>query len=163
MPTKFVTKLAFSRDDVAVADKLESAFESLLRSLKVNDSVIDAMWLNEITDWAIFTDHAQDEQQLRKCSKAFGVDTEFTHQREMAKLIGAWRQAKAQSEVKTAADAAARAHGEPVTILTMDWNSFMEKSVSPSDQTSATTNCWPRATSKSSKRVSPKTVQKRKG
>ena len=27
----------------------------------------------------------------------------------------------------TAADAAARAHGEPVTILTMDWNSLMEK------------------------------------
>ena len=89
------------------------------------------MRLCEITDRAVFTDLAQDEQQLRKCAKAFGIDTtdeaEFPHQREMAKLIGAWRQAKAQNEVKTAADPAARAHGEPVTILSMDWNSLMEK------------------------------------
>ena len=89
------------------------------------------MRLNEITDRAVFTDLSQDEQQLRKCAKAFGFDTtdeaEFPHQREMAKLIGARRQAKAQNEVKTAADAAARAHGEPVTILSMDWNSLMEK------------------------------------
>ena len=39
----------------------------------------------------------------------------------------AWRQAKAQSDVKSAADAAARAHGEPVTILSMDSNSLMDK------------------------------------
>ena len=45
----------------------------------------------------------------------------------MAKLIGAWRLSKTQSEVKQAADAAARAHGEPVEILAMDWNSLMEK------------------------------------
>ena len=45
----------------------------------------------------------------------------------MAKLIGAWRQSKTQSDVKQAADAAARAHGEPVGLLAMDWNSLMEK------------------------------------
>ena len=45
----------------------------------------------------------------------------------LTKLIGAWRQSKTQSEVKQAADAAARAHGEPVGILAMDWNSLMEK------------------------------------
>ena len=131
MAAKFVSKLTFSQDDITSAEKMEPAFESLLRSLKVNDAVIDAMRLNEITDRALFTDLAQDEKQLKKCAKAFGIDTsddaEFPHQREMAKVIGAWRQAKAQSEVKTAADAAARAHGEPVTILTMDWNSLMEK------------------------------------
>ena len=129
MAAKFVSKLTFSQD-ITSAEKMEPAFESLLRSLKVNDAVIDAMRLNEITDRALFTDLAQDEKQL-KCAKAFGIDTsddaEFPHQREMAKVIGVWRQAKAQSEVKTAADAAARAHGEPVTILTMDWNSLMEK------------------------------------
>ena len=74
---------------------IEPAFESLLRSLKVNDSVIDAVRVNEITDRALFTDLSQDEQQLKKRAKAFGVDTseeaEFPHQREMAKLIGAWR------------------------------------------------------------------------
>ena len=104
---------------------------SLLRSLKVNDSVIDAVKVNEVTDRALFKGLAQDEQQLKNCAKAFGIDTseaaEFPHQREMAKLIDASRQAKTQSEVKAAADAAARAHGDPVTILSMDWNSLMEK------------------------------------
>ena len=110
MAAKFVSKITFSQDDILSAEKMEPAFESLLRSLKVNDAVIDAMRLNEITDRALFTDLAQDENQLRKCAKAFGIDTsddaEFPHQREMAKVIGAWRQAKAQTEVKTAADAA---------------------------------------------------------
>ena len=53
------------------------------------------MRLNEVTDRALFTDLAQDEEQLRKCAKAFGVDTsgeaEFPYQCEMAKPIGAWR------------------------------------------------------------------------
>ena len=126
MAAKFVSKLLFSEDDVANSERLEPAFESLLRSPKV---VIDAMRVNEVTDR--FKYLAQDEQRLENCAKAFGIDTseaaEFPHQREMAKLIGAWRQAKTQSEVKAAADAAARAHGEPVTILSMDWNSLTEK------------------------------------
>ena len=104
MTAKFITKLAFSQD-VSAAEKLEPAFESLLRSLKVNDAVIDAMRLNGITDRAVFTDLAQDEQQLRKCAK--------------------WPNSSAHGGKP--ADAAARAHGEPVTILSMDWNSLMEK------------------------------------
>ena len=93
MAAKFITKLAFTQDDVSAAEKLEPSLESLLSLLKVDDAVIDVMRLNEITDRAVFTDLAQDEQQLRKCAKAFGIDTtdeaEFPHQREMAKLIGA--------------------------------------------------------------------------
>ena len=46
--------------------------------------------------------------------------------RSFAKLFCAWLQAKTQYEVKTAADAAAKAHGEAVTMLAMDWNSLME-------------------------------------
>ena len=52
---------------------------------------------------------------------------EFSHQHGKAKLIGAWCQAQTQYEVKTAADAAAKPHGEPVTMLAMDWKSLMEK------------------------------------
>ena len=115
MAAKFVSKLVFSLDDVANSERLELAFESLVRSLKVNDSVIDAMRVNEVTDRALFKDLAQDEQQLKNCAKACGIDTseaaEFPGQREMAKVIVAWRQAKTQSEVKAAPDAAARAHG----------------------------------------------------
>ena len=64
-------QLAFSQDEVADSERLEPAFESFLRSLKVNDSVIDAMRVNEITDRALFTDLAQDEQELKKCAKAY--------------------------------------------------------------------------------------------
>ena len=130
MAAKFVSKLVFSQDDVANSERFELAFESLLRWLKVNHSVIDAVRVNDVTHHTLFKDLAQDEQQLKTCAEAFGIDTseaaEFPHQREMTKLIGAWRQAKRQSEVKAAADAAARAHGAPVTILSMDWNSLME-------------------------------------
>ena len=84
-----------------------------------------------MTDRALFTDLAQDEQQLMKAGKAFGIDTsedaEFSHQREMAKFIGAWRQARTQYEVKAVVDAAAKAHAEPVRMLAMDWNSVMKK------------------------------------
>ena len=80
------------------SERLEPAFESLLRSLKVNDSLIDALRVNEGTDRALFKDLAQDEQQLKNCAKASRIDTseaaEFPHQREMAKLIGAWRESR---------------------------------------------------------------------
>ena len=46
----------------------------------------------------------------------------------MAKFLGAWRQAKTQNEVKINVDAAAKADGEPIAMLAMDWNSFMVQS-----------------------------------
>ena len=58
MAAKFVSKLMFSRDDIAAADQLERALESLLRSLKVHDSVIMATRVNEVLDRALFTDLA---------------------------------------------------------------------------------------------------------
>ena len=131
MAAKFVPRLTLTAEDIADSEQLEPAFESILRSLKVHDSVVAAMRVNEVTDRALFTDLAQDESKLKHCGKAFGIDTsegtEFSLQRQMAKLMGAWRQAKTQYEVKTAADAAAKAHGEPVTVLAMDWNSLMVK------------------------------------
>ena len=168
MAAKFVSKLTFSLDDFAAADQLEPALESLLRSLKVHDSVIMAVRVNEVLDRVLFTNLAQDEQQLKKCGKAFGIDTtedaEFSHQRKMAKLIGAWRQSKTQSEVKQAADAAARVHGEPVGILAMDWNSLMEKFPTENTvPTSVKTNFLLKATLRSSKKVSPKDGLRQRG
>ena len=129
MALKFVTKATFTPEDLAAAPELEPALESLLRSLKVHDSVIEATRINEILDRAIFSDLAQDEGKMRKCAAAFGIDqsddADFPHQREMAKLLGAWRTARTQNEVKLNVDAAAKAHGEPIAILAMDWNSLM--------------------------------------
>ena len=39
--------------------------------------------------------------------------------------MGAWRRAKTQHEVKITVDADAKAHGEPIAMLAMEWNSFM--------------------------------------
>ena len=129
MALKFVTMATFTPEDLAAAPELEPALESLLRSLKVHDSVIAAMRTNEILDRAIFSDLAQDEAKMRKCAAAFGIDqsddADFPHQREMAKLLGAWRTARTQNDVKLNVDAAAKAHGEPVAMLAMDWNSLM--------------------------------------
>ena len=50
----------------------------------------------------------------------------FAHKREVAKVVKAWNMAKAQSEVKVKADAAARAHGVPITMLEPDWASHMD-------------------------------------
>ena len=70
---------------------------------------------------------------MRKCAAAFGVDqtdqADFLHQREMAKLLGAWRQARTQREVKLTVDATAEAHREPVSMLSMDWYSLMAQSI----------------------------------
>ena len=129
MAAKFVSKLVFSQDDVANSERLEPAFECQLRSLMVNDSVIDALRVMKLP--FARSSRIWHNTSNKNCAKAFGIDTseaaEFPHQREMAKLIGAWRQVKTQSEVKAAADAAARVHGEPVTILSVGWNSLMEK------------------------------------
>ena len=61
--------------------------------MKVNYSVINSMRVNEILNRSVFADLAQDEEKMRKCAAAFGIDqsdqADFPHQREMAKLLGA--------------------------------------------------------------------------
>ena len=66
---------------------------------------------------------------MRKCAAAFGIDqsdqADFPRQREMAKLLGAWRQARTQREVKIPVDATVKAHGKPTATLAVNWNSLM--------------------------------------
>ena len=94
--------------------------------MTVHDSVITSMQVNEILDRVVFADLAQDEDKMRKCAVASGIDQSdqaaFPHQREVAKLLGACRQARTQREVKLTVDVTAKAHGEPVSMLAMDWN-----------------------------------------
>ena len=60
--------------EIAAAPGIQPALESLLRSLKVLDSVITSMRVNEISDRAVFGDLAQDEEKMRKCAAAIGID-----------------------------------------------------------------------------------------
>ena len=67
----------------------------------------------------------------RKCASAQPLSVLISpmervpQQREMAKLLGAWRQARTQREVKLTVDATAKAHGERVSVLAVDWNNLM--------------------------------------
>ena len=64
MAVKFVSKSAFT--------ELEPALESLFRLLKVHESSIKAMRVNEILDRSVFSDLAQ--AKSRTCAAAFGFD-----------------------------------------------------------------------------------------
>ena len=59
--------------------------------------------------------------------KDFGLDPEkgFAYKLEVGKIAKAWNIAKVQSDVKMKADAAARAHGVPISLLEPDWASLM--------------------------------------
>ena len=55
-------------------------------------------------------------------SGAFQMDPElFARKRELAKLVKAGHQAKIQAEANLKVDVVARAHGDPVTMLPIDW------------------------------------------
>ena len=92
--SRFVSKSTFTPEEIAASPHLEPALESLPRSMKVNDSVITSMRVNEISDRAVFADLAQDEETMRKCAAAVGIgqsdQADFPLQREMAKLLRAW-------------------------------------------------------------------------
>ena len=65
---------------------------------------------------------AGDHYSLDTC-KSFGVDAihGFPHKRELSKLLTAWDTARVQHETKVQVDSAARAHGQPVTLIEADW------------------------------------------
>ena len=71
---KFVSKATFTPEQVAESPELEPAVESLLRSMKVHESVFAAERVNEILDRSVFSDLAQDEAKMRMCAEAFGID-----------------------------------------------------------------------------------------
>ena len=164
MTLRFVSKSTFAPEEIAASSQLEPALESLLRLMKVNDSVITSMRVIEILDRALFADLAQDEDKMRKCAAAFGIDqsdqADFPHQREMAKLLGAWRQARTQREVKLTVDATAKSHGEPVSMLAMDWNSLM---IQFKAKFGVDRICQRKATSRSSKSVWQKGISRPSG
>ena len=87
------------------------------------------MRVNGILDRSVFSDLAQDEIRMRKCAAALGIDqseeAEFHHQREVWQSSWVPGAAKTQDEVKLTVDAAAKAHGDSIAMLTMDWNSLM--------------------------------------
>ena len=58
------------------------------------------------------------------CKEAFGIDPSkgFTHKRELANVVKAWKEAKVQTETKVKYDSVARAQGEPVSMLSAGWN-----------------------------------------
>ena len=108
---------------------MEPSLEALLRQVDLHEDVIWKFRVNELCDQELFVSIDKDEDALRETMKSdFGLDPQqgFAYRRELAKVLKAWNIAKVQSEAKVKADAAARAHGVPITMLEPDWASLMD-------------------------------------
>ena len=98
------------------------------RSVNLCEQLITAFRVQEITDRELFVALDTSEESLRDtCKEAFGIDPSkgFAHKRELGKVIEVWKNAKVHSETKLKIDAVARSHGEPVSMLSSDWESLM--------------------------------------
>ena len=116
--------IPITAEEKAAAPPMEPAMEALLRQANLHEDVIWKFRINELCDRELFVAIDRDEDGLRSTMKSdFGLDQEkgFAQKREVAKVVKAWNMAKVQSEVKVKADAAARAHGVPITMLEPDW------------------------------------------
>ena len=122
--------LQFTDEQKSAAQQLDPSLEALLREVNLNEELIMAFRVQEIIDRVLFVALDTSEEGLRKTAEeAFGVDPAkgFVHKRELAKIVKAWHTAKVQNETKVRVDAVARAHGEPVQMLHLDWVSLMTK------------------------------------
>lgn len=114
-------------EQIKSAKPLTPGLESLLRSVDLNEAVIMAFRVQEVLDKELFVALDSTEEDLRKtCEEAFGIipSKNFTHKRELAKVIKAWKDAKVHAEAKVKYDSVARAHGETVAMLAPDWISL---------------------------------------
>ena len=80
-------------------------------------------------DRELFASFDSTEAGVQKsCEEGFGVDETFEgffHKGQLAKIHKAWSVSRIDIEVKLKVDAVARAHGERVTLLAVDWESLV--------------------------------------
>ena len=120
--------LPMTEEQIQNAKPLTPGLESLLRSVDLNEAVVMAFRVQEILDKELFIALDTSEETLRlTCKDAFGIDPtkSFAHKRELAKVVKAWKEARVHAETKVKYDSVARAHGEPVSMLTPDWNQLI--------------------------------------
>ena len=121
--------LSITEAKKASAMPMEPSLEALLRQVNLHEDVIWKFRVIELCGRELSVSIDRDEDALRETMKSdFGLDPlqDFVYKRELAKVLKAWNIAKVQSEAKVKADAAARAHGVPTTMLEPDWASFMD-------------------------------------
>ena len=113
---------------LATASSREPAFEHMLRSSTVNESVIAILRVNEVVDRDTFVNMYDFKASLNEGAADLGFNFAtggLPHKREFARVVTAWKTAKVMAETKLQTDAVARAHGVPVTLLPCDWTSIM--------------------------------------
>ena len=114
----------FNDETKASMQPLEPAFENLLGTANLHEGVIIELGMEEILDREMFVALDSTEEGLAKSAREeFVVDPDisFAHKKELAKLKIAWNKAKLPADAKQKVDAVAKAHGEPITMLTCDW------------------------------------------
>ena len=117
-----------SEELVQNAKRLIPGLEPLLRSVDLDGSVLMAFGVQEILDSELFVAVVTTEEAPRtSCKDAFGIDPSkgFTHKRELAKVVKAWKDAKVHADTKLKYGSVARAHGESVSMLSADWNQLL--------------------------------------
>ena len=120
--------VTFTDEQRASAPDMEPAFENLLRNLSVDESIITALQVNMIADRETFVGLVDTEAGFMKNAPDFGIDLEnggVAHKREMSRLITAWKHARVAAETKLQADAAAKVHCVPTSMLPEDWTSLL--------------------------------------
>ena len=121
----FRSTLTFTDEQKGSAPDLEPAFEILLRTINVDESLITALKLNMITDRETFVGLDDTEAGFKNIAPDLGINLESGGLAHMSRLITAWKQARVAAEAKLQVDAVANAHGVPTTVLPEDWTSMM--------------------------------------
>ena len=90
--------------------------------------LIHTLRVNSITDRETFVNMYDAAAVLKEGPLDLGFDLStggLPHKREFARVVTAWKTAKAMAETELHTDAVARAHGVLITLLPCDWTSIL--------------------------------------
>ena len=98
--------------------------ENLLKTHSVHESIIRSLRVNDTLELLTFTALDSTEDGFTATTIDFGVDIRalpqgggFPHKRALARLITAWEQLNVQLEVTLDTHALAKVHGGPILMI----------------------------------------------
>ena len=94
----------------------------------VCEDVIMAIRLQEIHSRQLFAALDRSEEGFcDTCKEACHIDPSlgFKHKRELGRLLTLWNTAKVQRDTKVQIEAVHKAHGEPISMIVLDWSSLI--------------------------------------
>ena len=113
----------FSAAELHSSPPFETSFEDLLRSSGIVERVTQNIRAQEITTRPLFVGltHRRKVFWTRASPLVSMPSTAFRTKENIPSYSQAWDTARVQHETKVQVDSAARAHGQPVTLIEADW------------------------------------------